>query len=487
MNSGRRSGILLHITSLPGPFGIGDLGPESRRFSDLLQEAKQRVWCVLPLGPAGEENSPYKSPSAFAGNTLMISPELLAEEGYVPRRALKKWMRKDSNRADFEWAARCKEALLQQAFRGFSATKEYAAFVSHNKWWLEGYARFQALRQVNDGRAWTRFDARLSPDEEVIGYHKFAQYEFYRQWNALRAACRERDIRLMGDMPFYIEHDSADVWSNPQLFDLQDLGEAATVGGVPPDYFSSDGQLWGTPTYRWEEMEKDDFRWWVDRFRNALATVDLLRLDHFRGFEAFWSIPAGDKTAKNGHWRKGPGARLFEIVKEKLGEVPFVAENLGIITAEVEAIRKEFHFPGMAVLQFGFGEDGTHRPNNYVRELVAFTGTHDNDTTRGWWSFLERSARKRKNSSDRETLRRVKSYLQTNGKDIHWNFIQALLTSVADTAVIPLQDVLGLGTNARMNVPGRAKGNWSWRATKQQMGHVDVDRLRELTSACERG
>jgi 4-alpha-glucanotransferase len=285
----------------------------------------------------------------------------------------------------------------------------------------------------------------------------------------------------MGDMPFYVQHDSADVWSNPRLFDLRKNGEPRCVGGVPPDCFSEDGQLWGAPTYRWDELERTRFQWWVDRFRAAFETMDLLRLDHFRGFEAFWSVGANQTTARRGRWTKGPGARLFEMVRKELGPLPIVAENLGIITPEVEELRRRFSFPGMAVLQFGFDEDGAHRPNNYVRELVAFTGTHDNDTTQGWWNALRRAAEARPYFAERATMNRVKSYLQTDGREIHWLFIQALLTSVADVAIIPMQDVLGLGSAARMNYPGRAKGNWRWRFENKQLNPRLLQRLRDLT------
>jgi 4-alpha-glucanotransferase len=283
----------------------------------------------------------------------------------------------------------------------------------------------------------------------------------------------------MGDMPFYIEHDSADVWSNPELFDLRKNGEPATVGGVPPDYFSQDGQLWGTPTYNWKNLQRTGFKWWLDRLRAAFETVDLLRLDHFRGFEAFWSVPACERTARNGRWKKGPGARLFETVQKNLGRLPFVAENLGIITPEVEQLRRRFAFPGMAVLQFGFDEEGTHRPNNYIRELACFTGTHDNDTTRGWWSSLLKSSRT--HSADRAIVKRIKCFLQTDGKEIHWSCIQSILTSVADVAVVPMQDVLGLGSEARMNLPGKAKGNWGWRFASGQVHQKTIERLRDLT------
>jgi 4-alpha-glucanotransferase len=282
-------------------------------------------------------------------------------------------------------------------------------------------------------------------------------------------------------MPFYVEHDSADVWTNPDLFDLQKNGESRSVGGVPPDYFSRNGQLWGTPTYRWDKMGKAGYQWWIDRFRTTLQSVDFLRLDHFRGFEAFWKVRANQSTARNGRWVKGPGARLFSTVRKKLGSLPFVAENLGTITPEVEDLRRQFALFGMAVLQFAFDDNGIHRPNNYVREMVTFTGTHDNDTTLGWWNKLRSAAQGHPCSADSARLKRVKCYLQHDGRQIHWSFVQAIMTSVADIAVIPLQDVLGLGSEARMNLPGRAKGNWGWRFQKAQVAPALLRRLHDLT------
>ncbi len=485
VNISRCSGVLLHVTSLPGRFGIGDLGPNSRNFVDFLHQAKQKLWCVLPLGPAGQENSPYRSPSAFAGNSLFISPELLQREGYVSRNDLRFHTHGNACKVDFASVNVFKARLLQKAFLQFSPNRQYFEFLRKNSWWLDRYAYFMALREANQGVPWPQFDPVIQPNSKTIRFHKFVQYEFSRQWNLLRAYCKERNISIMGDMPFYVEHDSADVWSNPELFDLRKDGEPATVGGVPPDYFSADGQLWGTPTYNWKNLQKTGFKWWLDRLRATFATVDLLRLDHFRGFESFWSVPAGERTARNGRWKKGPGPRLFDTVQRELGDLPIVAENLGIITPEVENLRKRFAFPGMAVLQFGFDEAGNHRPNNYIRELACFTGTHDNDTTRGWWKNLLRSART--HSADRDAVKRVKSFMQTDGSEIHWSCMQAILTSVAEVAVVPMQDLLGLGSEARMNLPGKAKGNWGWRFTEDQLSRHIVERLRDLTSVCGRG
>ena len=486
MKIGRSSGILLHVTSLPGRYGIGDLGEESRWFVDCLAEAKQKLWCVLPLGPTGPENSPYQSRSAFAGNPLLISPQELVRHGYLSRKDVHSPPRFNSSRVQFSAVRRYKESLLETAFQQFSENKEYRAFERKSHLWLERFALFLALREANGDVPWNQFDPAIEPKPERVRYHKFVQYEFSRQWHALRKHCQRRNISIMGDMPFYVEHDSADVWSHPELFDLDKQGEPRTVGGVPPDYFSNDGQLWGTPAYRWDRMEEASYQWWVDRFRAVLQLVDFLRLDHFRGFEAFWSVGAEQKTARKGHWKKGPGARLFESIRKKLGGLPFIAENLGIITPEVEELRHQFGLFGMAVLQFAFDDNGIHRPNNYVPELVTFTGTHDNDTTCGWWNALRSAARGRPRSAEQAKVDRVKCYVQNDGREIHWSFIQAILTSVAEIAVVPMQDVLGLGSEARMNLPGRAKGNWRWRFEEKQITPAILRRLGDLTEVSGR-
>jgi 4-alpha-glucanotransferase len=482
----RSSGILLHLTSLPGRFGIGDFGPESRNFVDFLAEAKQKLWCVLPLTPTGDENSPYQCRSAFAGNPLLISPELLVKQGYLGHKELRDAPGFPSSHVNFPEVSQYKETLLENAFRNFSETKEYRTFEKRNTSWLESYAMFMSLREANRDACWPEFDPNIPVSPNRIRYHKFVQFEFFRQWHQLRKYCAKQKVAIMGDLPFYLEHDSADVWSNQQLFDLQKNGLPRTVGGVPPDYFSKKGQLWGTPTYRWDRMERTGFQWWISRLRSTLEMVDLLRLDHFRGFEAFWSVKANASTARKGHWVEGPGARLFEKVRRDLGELPFVAENLGIITPRVEDLRRRCGFPGMAVLQFGFDEAGTHRPSNYVPEQVCFTGTHDNDTTVGWWRAVRHSANARHSPEQRAILRRAKSYFQTDGREIHWSFIQAIFTSVAEIAIVPLQDVLGLGSEARMNFPGRAKGNWRWRFQRGQIKSPLVERLGELTAVSGR-
>jgi len=482
----RSSGILLHLTSLPGRFGVGDLGPESRDFADALAEAKQRVWCILPFGPPGPFNSPYQSCSAFAGSPLAISPEELVERGYLSKKDLQDAPRFPAGRVDYPGVTRYKNKLLRRAFLAFTETHEFREFSASNAAWLDPYANFMALRHANRYKPWNAFDARRKPSAQIARYHAFVQFEFFRQWARLRKYCRARGISMLGDLPFYVEYNSADVWSHPTLFDLDENHHMRTVGGVPPDYFSADGQRWGSPTYQWNRIADEEFRWWIDRFRFAFEHLDLLRVDHFRGFEAYWSVPAKDKTARGGKWIEGPGARLFEAVKQELGDAPIVAENLGDISPAVEALRNQFGFPGLAVLQFGFSGDGTHLPTNYTQHTVAFTGTHDNNTTNGWWHELQECGKHSGADGERETLDRVKTFLQTDAAEIHWPCIGAVMESRADLAIVPLQDVLGLGGEARMNFPGRQKGNWAWRFERGRLSTAILEQLRDVTEATGR-
>jgi 4-alpha-glucanotransferase len=482
----RSSGILLHLTSLPGRFGVGDLGPESRYFADALADAKQRVWCVLPFGPPGPFNSPYQSCSAFAGSPLLISPDELVERGYLAKKDLRDAPGFPAGRVDYTTVTRYKNKVLRRAFLAFTETEESRDFAARNSWWLDTYTDFMALRHANRNKPWNKFDTRRRPSAQIARYHSFLQFEFFRQWAQLRKYCRAKNISILGDLPFYVEYNSADVWSHPELFDLDADDHMRTVGGVPPDYFSENGQRWGSSTYRWGRIAQENFRWWIDRFRFAFEHLDLLRVDHFRGFEAFWSVPADDKTARNGRWVEGPGAALFEAVKRELGDAAIVAENLGVISPEVEALRNQFGFPGLAVLQFGFSEDGTHLPTNYTQHTVAFTGTHDNNTTNGWWHELRRNAKRAGAVGERETLARVKSFLHSDAAQIHWLCTKAVMESRADLAVLPLQDVFGLGSDARMNFPGRQKGNWTWRFERRQLSPALLNRLRDVTESTGR-
>jgi len=492
----RSSGILLHPTSLPGRYGVGDLGAESRRFADFLSAAGQKLWQVLPLGPTGYGDSPYQCFSARAGNPLLINLEGLVEKGWLDASALASAPAFPEDRVDFERLIPWKTAVLESATPPRSGFEEFCETNAH---WLDDFALFMALKEAHHGVAWTQWEpAARDRDPKAlakwreqltapIASQKFLQFAFFQQWRELREYCRARGVRIMGDLPIYVAHDSADVWANPQYFQLDTLGNSTVVAGVPPDYFSQTGQLWGNPIYRWDVLAKDNYRWWLDRFRAALEMVDMIRLDHFRGFEAYWEIPASEPTAVHGRWVKGPGAALFRAAQAALGELPLVAENLGVITPEVEAIRHELGFPGMSVLQFGFGTDAqapTFRPHNYPREVVAYSGTHDSDTTVGWWSSKGRGESTRSDDDIRRERDFAMRYLNTDGREIHWVFIRTLLASVADTVLFPLQDVLGLGSEARMNLPATLGGNWRWRyrSLKPELS----DRLRLLTELFDR-
>src|SRR3984885_12616824 len=494
----RSSGILLHPTSLASPHGAGDLGAEARRFVDFLADAGQKLWQVLPLGPTGYGESPYQCYSAWAGNPLLISLDRLVEQGCLDPGALENPppFREDS--VDFEQLIPWKTALLESAARNPAGLDDFCAA---NRHWLDDFALFAALKSQHQGAAWTRWEpgARDRDPQSLarwrerlaaaIAAQKFLQFAFFEQWRELREYARERGVHIMGDLPIYVSHDSADVWTNRRYFHLDAQGNSTAVSGVPPDYFSQTGQLWGNPIYRWDALAEDGYRWWLDRFRATFAVVDMIRLDHFRGFEAYWEVPATESTAVNGKWVKGPGAALFRAAKAELGDLPLVAENLGVITAEVEAIREEFGFPGMAVLQFAFGNDPqapTFRPHNFPHEVVAYSGTHDNDTTVGWWSNKGSGDSTR---SDEETQRErdfARRYLNTDGKEINWAFIRALEASVADTILIPMQDVLGLGTEARMNQPATIGGNWRWRYRAGDLKPEFAQRLKEMTELYDR-
>lgn len=504
----RSSGILLHPTSLPGPYGAGDLGPEAFSFIEFLAQAGQKIWQVLPLNPTGYGDSPYQCFSAFAGNPLLISLDLLAEQGLLSNADLAGVPALPTRSIDYGAVIAFRFAMLREAAIKFFSTldreakrqAQYEKFCAEQSDWLEDYGLFMALKDAHGGIAWTGWDRELAGRDPAalarwserlageIAAYKFWQFEFFRQWGAVREACNRKGIRIMGDVPIYVSHDSVDVWKAPQLFWLDDQGNPLKVSGVPPDYFSATGQLWGNPTYRWDWLRADGYRWWILRLRGVLKLFDLVRIDHFRGFEAFFEIAAGETTAVNGTWIKGPGAELFEALQRVFGELPIVAENLGNITPEVEAIRKRFNFPGMAILQFAFGTDPqgpSFRPHNYEHNLVAYTGGHDNDTTVGWWtSGIADSTR------SEEDLRRERefasAYLSLRGEEIQWAMIHALMASVADTVLIPMQDVLGLGSDARMNVPGRMGGNWRWRYEREQLEPAMVGRLMTLTKLYER-
>jgi 4-alpha-glucanotransferase len=497
----RRSGILLHPTSLPGPWGIGDLGPEAVAFLDFLEETRQQLWQVLPLGPTGYGDSPYQCFSAFAGNPLLVSVDLLKSDGLLADADLPPEAARPEGEVDFGEVHTRKPVWLGRAFEAFekappaSLRDELEAFRREEVAWLPDFALFMAAKEAHDGAGWNEWESELREREPEalerarrelaveVRRHEFFQFLFFRQWAALRKEARSRGVGFLGDLPIFVAQDSADVWAHPDLFHLAADGRPSHVAGVPPDYFSATGQLWGNPLYRWDAMARTGYRFWVERFRSALRLFDSVRLDHFRGFEAYWEVPATEVTAVNGRWVSGPGAALFEAIEKELGPLPVVAENLGVITPEVEALRERFGWPGMAILQFAFGAadpGNDFLPHNHVRRLVVYTGSHDNDTAVGWWKGGVGDTTRKPAEVEKER-RFARDYLHTEGKEMHWDLVRAALASVAETAVVPLQDVLGLGSDARMNTPARPSGNWRWRYRREDLTPAVRKRLRRLT------
>ncbi|HSS21620.1 MAG TPA: 4-alpha-glucanotransferase [Pyrinomonadaceae bacterium] len=501
MSFPRASGILLHPTSLPGPYGIGDLGPEAYAFAEFLAAAGQSIWQMLPLGPTGYGDSPYACYSAFAGNTLLISPEQLVADGLLTETDLAAANAFSSERVDFEAAHNYKDAILSKAFASFKLNaaaeivRAFADFRLKNAAWLDDYALFRVLKQEHAGVMWTEWPAEFREIDPVatsnarerlarkIEAQQFNQFVFFRQWYELKTHCHQRGIKLVGDIPIFVAHDSVDVWTNPEQFKLRADGTPIVVAGVPPDYFSATGQLWGNPLYNWERMQADGFKWWIERVRATLQTFDVARIDHFRGFAACWEIPGGDKTAERGSWVNAPGRELFTAIRGALGSVPIIAEDLGVITPDVESLRDDFGFPGMRILQFGFSSDtkNVDLPHNYHQNVVVYTGTHDNDTAVGWFNSVAGEGSTRDAQQIERERQFCLKYLNTDGKEIHWDFMRAVLGSVANTAIVPLQDLLGLGTEARMNLPNSTTGNWSWRFTSGALTDELAARLKELT------
>jgi 4-alpha-glucanotransferase len=499
--SERRSGILLHPTSLPGPHGAGDLGAQAHRFVAWLAEARQRIWQLLPLGPTGYGDSPYQALSSRAGSPLLVSLEVLRKEGWLSYAELSGAPAGAPDRADLHEALLWKRARLARAaaaFRtraGAEQRAELADFRAREAAWLEDWALFTVLKDAHGGRPWTDWPAKLAlrdppaldgvreQQAEALDAEVFVQWCFARQWEALRARCRALDVQLVGDVPIYVAHDSAEVWTRPDLFELGADGRPKAVAGVPPDYFSATGQRWGNPIYDWPRIALEGYAFWIGRVRGTLAMVDRIRLDHFRGFEGYWRIPASCPTAVEGAWVKGPGAPLFEALERALGPLPFIAENLGVITPEVVGLQRRFGFPGMAVLQFAFGSDPqaiSFRPHGYTPDLVGYTGTHDNDTTMGWWQGgAEGSVRTAAEVQAEKDF--ALEYLGTDGREMNWAMIRALSASVAGSVVFPMQDVLGLGSAARMNQPATLGGNWRWRVREEALSAPLAARLARLS------
>ena len=493
----RSGGILLHPTSLPGQYGIGDLGPQAYRWVDFLAGAGCGLWQVLPLGPTGYGDSPYQCFSAFAGNPFLISPEELLVEKLLYPDDLADLPKFPAEKVDFGWVIPWKLSILDKAFsrydpQAFPALQaELETFRAEHSYWLEDFALFMALKESHGGAPWPTWEAELrnrSPQALLEARQKFAndvarqvfrQFLFFRQWKKLRKYVQARGIRIIGDIPIFVAHDSSDVWSHPELFYMNELGQPTFVAGVPPDYFSSTGQLWGNPIYRWDLHKKTNFAWWIERIRATLELVDIIRLDHFRGFAAYWRVKGSDKTAEKGRWVKAPGKAFLNAVKEALGGLPLIAEDLGVITPDVVELRDSFGLPGMKILQFAFsfgsGPNDPYLPHNHIKNSVIYTGTHDNDTARACYERL--------GESERHFYRR---YFDRDDGQVAWDMIRTTWMSVGAFALAPMQDFLNLGNEARMNYPGNPSGNWSWRMPAGVTNKEFMDRIREINYLYDR-
>ena len=474
----RTAGVLVHPTSFPSPYGIGDMGKEAYEFVDFLEKAGQRMWQILPLTPTGFGDSPYQSFSAFAGQPLIISPGKLMELGLLEEADLEDCPAGDGTTVNYGVIVPWKNKILKKAYENFKNVtdkellKAYKTFIKDNKDWLKDYSLFMACKDKHEGRNWLSWDEEYrNPSktvkktmatlfEEDMGYYNFVQFMFYKQWSELRAYANAKDIKIIGDMPLFMSMDSADVWANQGLFQLDSKGYPLAVAGVPPDYFSATGQLWGNPLYDWKAHKKEKYKWWISRVSTQLKLADYVRSDHFRGLDEYWSVPAGEETALNGEWKPGPGEELFYAIEEALGgELPIVAEDLGTITQSVRDLRDKFNLPGMKILQFGFEakDESSFLPHNFeTQNCIAYTGTHDNDTTKGWYESAPEKAKDK-----------VRRYMNTDGVNIHWDFLRACYGTVAAYAIVPMQDILGVGKEGRMNTPGVAAANWAWRFKKE--------------------
>jgi 4-alpha-glucanotransferase len=501
MDFPRASGILLHPTSLPGDYGIGDLGPKAFAFVDLLAKAKQTYWQILPLGPTGYGDSPYQCFSAFAGNTLLISPERLVENGLLNADQIANLPNFSVHKVDFGAVYEWKSKLLPEAYRNFQQTTSvdlrgrFETFCHENGWWLDDFAAYRAIKLSHDQKAWYEWPKALKLREkgalaeiseelfDEVQAQKFYQFLFFRQWLELKEYANKNGVKIIGDIPIFVALDSADVWRDQSKFKLAKDGRPKVIAGVPPDYFSSTGQLWGNPIYDWDAMRSDGFRWWVARVAFTLKTVDVVRIDHFRGFAAAWEVPGGDLTAEHGRWVDVPGKELFVSLKRAISDLPVIAEDLGVITPDVEELRDGFGFPGMRILQFAFGGDARNHDltHNYITNCVAYTGTHDNDTTVGWWLSQAGAGSTRDEEAISHEHDFCRKYLNTDGTSISWDFIRAVWASVAHTAIAPLQDVLGIGTEGRMNLPASTASNWNWRYVEGSLTADIIKRLKDLT------
>ena len=489
----RSSGVLLHISSLPGDDGIGSMGKDAYQFVDFLAKTKQKIWQILPLGPVGYGNSPYQCYSALAGNPMFIDVHQLVTDRLISKSSVTDQHFK-IKKVEFEKVEEWKTVLFREAFTGFKMNfdrykDEYIAFMGHNSWWLDDYALFRSLKTKNDETVWNTWDKVLvtrskkaiqEAIEELhdeIDFHRFLQFLFFRQWFKLKTYSNSKGVRVIGDIPLYVSLDSADVWANQDIFLLDGDSKPTQVGGVPPDYFSETGQLWGNPVFDWQRLAERDFDWWLARINFNLQMFDQVRVDHFRGLESFWAVAAEAKTAIIGEWLPAKGYELFTKLKEQFGKLKIIAEDLGVITPEVEKLRDDFGLPGMKILQFGFGSDAENMnlSHNYESNFVAYTGTHDNDTTLGWFNSIEKAERKMQ-----------RKYLKGNGKELVRQMIEYVWASSAMMAIIPMQDVLALDCEARMNTPGTASGNWTWRFAWPQIRLNHQHFLREITKKYNR-
>lgn len=491
----RSCGTLLHPTSLPSPYGTGDLGPSLTQFLDFLHDTWQSIWQVLPLCPTGYGNSPYASYSAFAGNPYLVSPEILVKKGLLTKAEAESSTLPSGASADYERSYPLRDSLYQLAYERFRSSKtpelekRLAKFEKDNAYWLEDFTLFMAIGRSCGFRPWNQWDADLAQrkpaalkaarkeHQREIGLQTWLQFEFSEQWGAVKSYANQKGIRIIGDIPIFVDHNSADVWSHPEFFAVDKKGNRTHVAGVPPDYFSATGQLWGNPQYKWAVLKKDGYSWWVERFSQMFKTFDAIRVDHFRGFDAYWQVDAKEKTAEKGKWVKGPGASLFETIEKALGEIPIIAEDLGFVTEGVEKLRDRFNFPGMKILQFAFDSDATNSflPHNFPQNCVVYTGTHDNDTSLGWYASAPEIER-----------HRVREYTRSDGREIHWELIRLGMFSVADQAIFPLQDFMNLGGEFRMNLPGTVGSNWLWRYTTEMLASVDRQRIRHLVEQSNR-
>ena len=491
----RASGILLHPTSLPGQSGSGDFGSGAYQFVDWLVEAGQSYWQMLPLGEVDDSNSPYASNSAFAGNHLMIDLEELEKQGWLKSDELIPNPEFNADRAHFDLVKPYRMERLQLAAQRFfsnpasSAYSDYLQFSESEKHWLDDFALFKAIEHHEQRRAWDQWPEELVKRDpsalaaaglkykDEVDFCKFCQWNFSRQWLSLKKYANERGIRIIGDVPIFVSYQSADVWEHQKLFELDANGRPIVVAGVPPDYFSETGQLWGNPLYHWDAHEDSNYAWWIARLKHAFQLFDLVRIDHFRGFASYWATPAGAPNAIGGEWIPGPGEKLFVAFQESFGVLPIIAEDLGLITPDVIELRDKFNLPGMRILQFAFGDNDSNYflPHHYITNTVAYTGTHDNDTTLGWW-----------NTAGEHEKSFAKFYLHSDSKEINWDMMSALAKSAANTVIFPLQDVMGLGSPDRMNFPGTPWGNWEWRFTWQRVQDWQTERLREFTNSHKR-